>query len=80
MGNRKSFPPDVNESQVGLCSRPRGQPFIRFGLAAIKGVAVVAGRKAFLKARSEGGKFKTLADMCERVDSRTVQSQGARSA
>jgi len=44
---------------------------IRFGLAAIKGVGEVA-VQAILKAREEGGKFKTLADMCERVDGRTV--------
>jgi DNA polymerase-3 subunit alpha len=44
---------------------------IRFGLAAIKGVGEVA-VQAILKARDEGGKFKTLADMCERVDGRTV--------
>jgi DNA polymerase-3 subunit alpha len=44
---------------------------IRFGLAAIKGVGEVA-VQTILKARDEGGKFKTLADMCERVDGRTV--------
>src|SRR6185437_11677418 len=44
---------------------------IRFGLAAIKGVGEVA-VQAILKARDEGGKFETLADMCQRVDGRTV--------
>jgi DNA polymerase-3 subunit alpha len=44
---------------------------IRFGLAAIKGVGEVA-VESILKARSEGGKFRTLADMCERVDGRSV--------
>jgi DNA polymerase III subunit alpha len=44
---------------------------IRFGLAAIKGVGEVA-VQAILKARQEAEKFKTLADMCERVDGRTV--------
>jgi DNA polymerase-3 subunit alpha len=44
---------------------------IRFGLAAIKGVGEVA-VQAILKARDESGKFNTLADMCERVDGRTV--------
>jgi DNA polymerase-3 subunit alpha len=65
--------PDVNESQMffapaGGDEKTRG---IRFGLAAIKGVGEVA-VEAILKARSEGGKFQTLADMCERVDGRTV--------
>jgi DNA polymerase-3 subunit alpha len=44
---------------------------IRFGLAAIKGVGEVA-VQAILKARSEGGKFRTLAELCERVDGRSV--------
>src|SRR4029079_11300555 len=44
---------------------------IRFGLAAIKGVGEVA-VEAILKARSEGGKFTSLSDLCERVDGRTV--------
>ena len=44
---------------------------IRFGLAAIKGVGEIA-VEAVLKGRSEGGKFRSLADLCERVDGRTV--------
>jgi DNA polymerase III subunit alpha len=44
---------------------------IRFGLAAIKGVGEVA-VQAILKVREEGGRFETLADMCQRVDGRTV--------
>jgi DNA polymerase-3 subunit alpha len=44
---------------------------IRFGLAAIKGVGEVAVQN-ILKARNDGGKFASLSDLCERVDSRTV--------
>ena len=44
---------------------------IRFGLAAIKGVGEVA-VQAILKARNEGGRFNSLAELCERVDGRTV--------
>jgi DNA polymerase-3 subunit alpha len=44
---------------------------IRFGLAAIKGVGEVA-VQAIIKAREEGGRFTSLADLCERVDTRTV--------
>jgi len=44
---------------------------IRFGLAAIKGVGEVA-VQAILKARDQGGKFSSLADMCERVDGRSI--------
>jgi DNA polymerase-3 subunit alpha len=44
---------------------------IRFGLAAIKGVGEVA-VEAILKARREGGQFESLANLCERVDGRSV--------
>ncbi len=64
------LPPDVNESRVFFAPAREGTT-IRFGLAAIKGVGEVA-VEAILKARSEGGKFTSLSDMCERVDSRTV--------
>ncbi len=77
------LPPDVNESQVhfapaagrdasppaGGTNAPRGA--IRFGLAAVKNVGEVA-VESVLKARAEGGKFTSLADLCERVDGRSV--------
>jgi DNA polymerase III subunit alpha len=44
---------------------------IRFGLAAIKNVGEAA-VEAILKARNEGGKFKTLSELCERVDGRSL--------
>jgi DNA polymerase-3 subunit alpha len=47
------------------------QRCIRFGMAAIKGVGEVA-VESILKARSEQGKFKSLSELCERVDGRTV--------
>ena len=62
--------PDVNESSVYFAPARAGKA-IRFGLAAIKGVGEVA-VEALLKARDEGGKFKTLLELCERVDGRTV--------
>jgi DNA polymerase-3 subunit alpha len=62
--------PDVNESQVAFAPARDGK-VIRFGLAAIKGVGEVA-VEAILKERSEGGKFPSLSDLCERVDGRTV--------
>jgi DNA polymerase-3 subunit alpha len=64
------LPPDVNESQVAFAPA-RGGSVIRFGLAAIKGVGEVA-VESILKARQEGGKFKSLLDLCQRVDGRTV--------
>jgi DNA polymerase-3 subunit alpha len=78
------FGPDVNESHVYFApaqavSVPAGEArsgdsrhaAIRFGLAAIKGVGEIA-VESILKARGEGGRFTTLANMCERVDGRTV--------
>ena len=62
--------PDVNESHVYFAPARDGKA-IRFGLAAIKGVGEVA-VETILKARNEGGKFKSLSDLCERVDSRAV--------
>ena len=69
-------------SQTTRPSSPRPSPpsargeggttqVIRFGLAAIKGVGEVAVQN-ILKARSEGGRFTSLSDLCERVDGRTV--------
>jgi len=64
------LPPDVNESQVVFAPAREGT-VVRFGLAAIKGVGEIAVR-SILEARETGGKFKTLNDLCERVDTRTV--------
>jgi DNA polymerase-3 subunit alpha len=78
------LPPDVNESQVFFApaaaapapsnGQSQGQPplaGIRFGLAAIKGVGEVA-VQSILAARQAGGKFRSLSDLCERVDNRAV--------
>ncbi|KAB2669662.1 MAG: DNA polymerase III subunit alpha [Verrucomicrobia bacterium] len=64
--------PDVNESFVAFS--PAGTPerrVIRFGLAAIKGVGEIA-VQSILDARGKGGRFSTLADLCERIDVRAV--------
>ncbi len=44
---------------------------IRFGLAAIKGIGEMA-VQSVLTARQAGGRFGTITDFCERVDSRAV--------
>jgi DNA polymerase III subunit alpha len=62
--------PDVNESEMFFAPARDGKA-IRFGLAAIKGVGEAA-VAAILKARDEHGKFKTLSELCERVDGRTL--------
>jgi DNA polymerase-3 subunit alpha len=64
------LPPDVNESSVQFAPAREGT-VIRFGLAAIKGVGEIA-VQSILDARNSGGKFKTLLELCERVDTRTV--------
>jgi DNA polymerase-3 subunit alpha len=62
--------PDVNESGVFFAPARDGHA-IRFGLAAIKGVGEAA-VEAILKARNEHGKFKSLAELCEHVDGRSL--------
>jgi DNA polymerase III subunit alpha len=62
--------PDVNESQVVFAPARNGE-VIRFGMAAIKGVGEVA-VESILEARKKAGEFKSLGEMCERVDIRTV--------
>jgi DNA polymerase-3 subunit alpha len=62
--------PDVNESHVAFAPARDGT-VIRFGLAAIKGIGEVA-VQSILDSREKDGKFKTLAELCDRVDTRTV--------
>jgi DNA polymerase III subunit alpha len=64
------LPPDVNESRVVFAPAREGS-VIRFGLAAVKGVGEVA-VESILKARDAGGRFATLPELCERVDTRAV--------
>ena len=63
--------PDVDESGVYFAPARGMAKAIRFGLAAIKGVGESA-VEAILKARNENGKFKTLSELCERVDGRSL--------
>ncbi len=65
------LPPDVNESRLRFTSVPGG---IRFGLGAVKNVGFGA-VEAILEARAEGGPFKSLFDLCERVDLRLVNKR-----
>ncbi len=64
-------PPDINTSDADFTIvRPTtgdGAAFLRFGLAAIKGVGQKA-VSAVAQARGEGGPFLNLYDFCERVD------------
>ena len=66
------LPPHVNQSDVFFSPSPGGSGAmaIRFGLAAIKGVG--QGAVESLLAPRQAGKFNSLADLCQRVDARTV--------
>jgi len=66
---RARGPGDENAGRAGETPAPLRN--IRFGLAAIKGVGEVA-VESILKARTENGRFKSLSELCERVDGRTV--------
>lgn len=60
--------PDINTSEVDFTPTDRK---ILFGLSAVRNVGESA-RNCILQAREEGGKFKSLADFCDRVDLGTV--------
>jgi DNA polymerase-3 subunit alpha len=62
------LPPDVNESMAGFTAI---EGKIRFGLSAIKNIGDGA-VEAIIKAREEGGEFKSIFDFCERVDSKRI--------
>ena len=62
------LPPDVNESGVRFTVN-NGQ--IRFGLAAIKNVGEIAVQN-IIAVRQAAGKFQSLADFCDRIDTRVV--------
>ncbi|GET41010.1 helix-hairpin-helix domain-containing protein [Microseira wollei] len=61
-------PPDINRSGVDFT--PQGNSIL-FGLSAIQNVGENA-IASILNARNEGGAFKSLADLCDRIDLRTV--------
>jgi DNA polymerase-3 subunit alpha len=69
--------PDVNEGEMFFAPARAGK-VIRFGMAAIKGVGESA-VESILKARKEGGVFKSFSDMLERVDLRAVNKKAIES-
>ena len=76
-------PPNINQSEVDFTPLPKVatkeiKDKILVGLSAVKNVGEGA-IEAILKARKEGGEFKSLADLCDRVNlnalnSRTLES------
>jgi DNA polymerase III subunit alpha len=65
------LPPDVNSS--GRDFSPDGQG-IRMGLCAVRNVGA-GGADAIIEARQSGGPFKSLYDLCERVDLTSVNKR-----
>jgi DNA polymerase III subunit alpha len=63
------LPPDVNESDWKFT--PTSSTEIRFGLGALRGLGEAA-VGSILDARRTGGAFRSLFDLAERVDLRTV--------
>jgi DNA polymerase III subunit alpha len=64
----KVEPPDINRS--GIDFTPSNGAIV-FGLSAVRNAGVGA-IEALLKARQESGDFKSLADLCDRVDAKSV--------
>ncbi len=66
--NIRVLPPDVYSSDFNFTPVEKGeQSGIRFGLGAIKNVGSNA-VDSIVKARTEGGRFTSIYDFCERVD------------
>jgi DNA polymerase-3 subunit alpha len=68
---------DLDATSKTTSQRTGGTPVplpknaIRFGLVAVKGIGEMV-VECLIKARTEGGPFKSLSELCERVDGRTV--------
>jgi DNA polymerase-3 subunit alpha len=65
------LPPDINES---LYDFNVTDDRIRFGLAAVKNVGGAA-LESIIQERTDGGKYTSLEDFCNRIDSRRVNSR-----
>jgi DNA polymerase-3 subunit alpha len=65
------LPPDINQSSADFTVNHEG---IRFGLAAIKNVGRSA-IESIMETRYRGGPFKTVFDLCERVDSKCINKR-----
>lgn len=65
--------PDINASNYQFIVKPQGDELL-YGLGAIKGVGQAA-IESILEARNKGGNFKSLFDLCQRVDGRKVNKR-----
>ena len=69
--NIEVLPPDINESVTDFSVV---NDRIRFGLAAVKNVGGAA-LESIIEDREKKGKYQSLSDFCNRVDSRRVNSR-----
>jgi DNA polymerase-3 subunit alpha len=65
------LPPDVHRSGVQFTVEGSS---IRFGLIAVKNVGEGA-IESIVRAREEGGEFRSLADLCSRIDTRLANKR-----
>ncbi len=74
------LPPDVNRSRVSFSieSDGEGNPAIRFGLNAIKNVGLGA-VEPLVAERQKDGEFKSIEDLCRRVDLRGMNRRAMES-
>ncbi len=73
----KVEPPDINRSNTNF-TPVKGQKSIFFGLSAIKNVGEGA-IETILAERASGGEFKSLADLCQRINLQAVNSRNLES-
>jgi DNA polymerase-3 subunit alpha len=75
------LPPDVNRSHVNFSIETGSKdntPAIRFGLNAIKNVGLGA-VEPLVAERQKGGQFKSIEDLCRRVDLRSMNRRAMES-
>ena len=74
--NIQLLPPDINKSYptFSVERTKDGTLAVRYALAAVKNVGLGA-IQIMVKARDEGGPFRSLADFCERVDPKTLNKR-----
>lgn len=65
----KLLPPDINESDVYFKIEKEG--VIRFGIGGLKGVGMKS-IQHLVDERDQNGKFKSLDDLCDRIDHKIV--------
>lgn len=68
--NIKVLPPSINMSMANFVPSKDGSSII-FGLAGIKGVGDETAQ-AIVNSRIQGGEFKSLVDLCTRLDSKVI--------